>query len=883
MNQERIKAPLVLALVLLVLTGVGLGRYWGARELPLVRALQRQAAQRTLYYRVDAEHSPSFALNGSERSLRLLTHRLVEQPGPGEKVDPEEKHEYWIAVRVDDAQGRLLWETSIRQESRQSQAGGEGEALAYLEVSTHRVTDLRSDDVELPEEIPPGSTVTVSVPEHDDASVVLRVYAMPGSSREATWARMSDALDAPLEELTQFRARDLLGAQVGITESPRPAFKTRRLVALDDSRGGAGVLALFVRSYAAKVEHPRVLEGAWLGGPWQRAMMIKGPGDLDVELYSEKADVEDRCPEGTLYVDQLDLHNQEERRRYVLTLRDDESRSARVCRSGRVRVQVTSELRDLRLRWEAQGAEGGEQPWSPLRVRIWNGSAPVSVLSREGWEHYEPYLEILGASTIGMGMQALGPKLRPKLSYRVQVGQGGNRELELSARRWMPQVFEQRVSRSTEPVCYRGDSAATPVCEAQIPWPQEPGELQWRFLDAQGRRLSRGTLALDAPFDRSSWAELPLLDGADGQGSEQTPSPWVVSRVDRIRLKQPWRATQLELQSSVGTLVKVSAPLTQDNEPAPLTADFAEIPVEPMQWIQAPRTQRHWLGLRPLDQDRSQAIEVRAQLHLEVKPVFERVVARWKTLEPMGRTRRQEVLMAMDSPARDCRNCWFELAPGRDYRVRAQTSLRRPAKVLMDMGAAQRSSALLGCRLELDGQALDLACPILRGSQTLGPLSPGEHQLRWVGAPQGARIWINQPSQGLAGASAPATYKRRTLHESSNEAPLVLSWSKAKATASRLMLDVYVPRDPASTPAWSLSTKYQLRRDGEEPGALKHARGTLLHKDKALHFLNDNHSGRFSTYRFVIDVGAWAAAGTYHLHFHSMLQEAQWIRAVIRQ
>lgn len=843
MRGEFWRALKVLLVTLVALIALVVGRERGLATLSGVRMLERSPAQRSLCYRVDRAHQPEFRLSGAERGLRLVSHKVL---GPAGSLgfDPSENYEYALRLSLSDASGREVWSTTVREESRQSKvadfAGGWRLEGAYLEGRDQELSDARISTIELPVSVPVGAKLKVTA--LNNAKLLLRSYALFGTQRDELRRRLVSEPEAKLEGLSYRRVRDL---NLDSTREISEIKASERMVASDRSKGKGAVVPVFVRPLPREIQESHLATGMRIGGPWQRVFLVKGPGELEVEIVQDAPSSRESCPDGTLHVQRLDLQNQAQSQRYALALESTRVGRQRLCRSGRVNLKLGAELEDLRLRWEPGDGASRQRA---ARLRVWAQAGQVQLLTREGWASDSVPREILDGPPLRIEMEKLGPQTPALLRYLVKAGQGDLRELEISVRRAMG------------PLDHHEEPASV--------------QLSWSFVDQQSKVLSTGEFSFAAPFDSTSWSrtQRAIVPGRVEFGE--------VSRMERIRAKVPRRAVWVELRASAKVLVRVSTRLRASQEVAPLDEIFARIPLGKMKWMWAPRAIRNWLGLRAQGLGPADVVDVESQLHLKLAPPVRPAVgsAVYKTLEPAGRSRRQDVLESVSKGRQSGGALWFELHAQQEYQIQASVSLRRPVQLLMDMGRPLALSEREACALEVDGQVQALRCPILRGSQTLAQLETGSHQIGWRGAPQGARIWINQPARAMQRSSPVLAFRRRTLHELAPGESLGLEWTEAPERGSRLLVDVYRPLVPGQDAHAQLEA--QIALDGAAP---KQVRGVLLRQDVELRFLGDTYSGIFSVYRFLIDVPACKRKPEHRLDFESAAEGKIWIRAINRR
>lgn len=855
MRWEQLRPRLVLGATIVALIAVGVARYRYVTKLPGVRALAQSAPERILYYRVDASHEPAFLLSGAQRNFRLFTHQLISDSAAGMPFDPAQSYAYALNLSLVDRQGRRLWQTTLREDSRQTKVLGKDgrwrDETAYLEGRRQAVTDPRTSIVQIPGELPAGARLVAAPVDPKAPAVLLRAYALSGSPRQELHAKLARNPELALEGLSFLRAKELVPKQAFAD----PSESAERMIAQDDSVGHAEVVPMFVRKSRRAAPALKTVPRRWVAGPWERSLMVKGPGALEAELLFEKSEAMLPCPEGELVIEQIDVQNQRQHRRYALALDSAGPTNPRRCVSGRVELELGEELRDLRMRWKPRL---GTSAQARMHVRLWAKEAPIELLSREGWTTVAPFEEIHEVPSLRMESEILGNAPEKVLRYDVTPGAGKTREVDLSIRRFS---------------------------QAGLMPPQiEAGELRWTFRDAKGRRVGSGKQKLAAPFDPTSWGHRQSQGAAAQPGLENLPL--MLTQPDRNRIKVPRRARVVELSSSVPSLIKVSARLSASQNPAPLDPTFAQISLGKMKWALAPRATRNWSTLRAQELDLTDLVDVESQLHLELRPPRDPRAssAGWKTLEPQGRSTRQEVLEQVRASS-PCSSCWYELAADIGYVVRGSASLRRGAKVLMDMGTPASAAQLAGCGFNVDGARVGYRCPVFRGTQSVPELGAGNHQVSWTKGPSAARLWVNQPSSAINGKRAARSFKRRTLHELAPGEALDLAWDKAEGEASRVHVDVYVPQGSGRGGASVLEA--QLRKGAgpwtsKEKTKAQSLRGKRIVRGVELRFLNDTHSGTFSVYRFVIDVDDDRSAGTYKVAFSPVSQGKLWIRAINR-
>lgn len=703
-------------------------------DSPLHRKLME--AERILHYRVDEGSGPAFHLDGDELELRLVTHLVL---APGHVYAPDLTYDYGLRLRIDDPDGRTIWQREIHSATRQSKDEWiDGtwmlENAFGLEPGTE-ITDDRVHLVTLPRDVPWGATFHMRLEAPSAAYGLVRAY-----------------------ERAHEPSIDMAMAYFG----PAQEEETRL------------VGRLTYLPWDALTEEQRLLR---LGQRWNRLSAI---GELDTDYEVD-----------TLFYTGFRAPPIELPPPPPVTIVDDRATAFTAFGPGMVSLAVTAEcpargpdepppavellhvdaagVVDAR-RLDPCEAEGFEAwlPEGPHTLHVRGQALPETTV--EAWydAQHEAMLELPGFE--------LGPPLLPLVtrSPRVRLHSGSaTADYALVE----PEDLESAMLelRAQLPVPPRSDASA-----------QQPATLRYTFTDRHGTELDAGEWLVE-PSDRLERYEW-IVDASD-----PTREQWV-SLQRTARIITPEGTQHLRLEASGEVIVSVHTYWPGAHESPRPHPPYDETMLVGSRWRRVPYDHQRWYLVLPHNahvlQSHGQTVDVHGPIRLEpwAEDELGRIdggpdggdgrgdgggdgedgegdetqalptVSSWVSLLPSTSHERRTVLepTAADSP-------WARYVRWRPGRATLAVDDDWGATLVYVVDGDPALALGKTIEVTIDGSVLRTTIASTRAKWKLPGLGRGKHALELGALPEGMRVYLDRPRLRPERGQAEA-YRVVTIH-----------------------------------------------------------------------------------------------------------------------
>jgi hypothetical protein len=271
-----------------------------ALEAPPDRLEQKLvAAERYLYYRVNAERGPRFELSGDERTLRLVSHALLPA---GTAYDPTRELVYGLRLEI-VAAGKSIWAHDVYARSRQSKArrvpdhGGLwlDENAFSLERGVE-VTDDRQTIVQLPADLPADAELRVRLV-GEPREAIVRVYAEVERSRrrrELLLRRLSPGEREAIADKVSYVPWDRLSH---IERMARLRLVEHRLPAAGKEDVDYQTRAVYYSGFRLVAPADAIERGLLVTPAHAAALNLVGPTQLTLSVHRPLASASDPRPQ----------------------------------------------------------------------------------------------------------------------------------------------------------------------------------------------------------------------------------------------------------------------------------------------------------------------------------------------------------------------------------------------------------------------------------------------------------------------------------------------------------------------------------------------------------------------------------------------------------
>ena len=297
MHARPLGAKIVLAVVIVGFVALAVRVAMTLDQPPDALEQKLAAAERYLYYRITPGTGPRFELDGSEATLRLVTHAVVPVPAAA-AYDPAWEIEYGVRIALDLGGGKT-WTRDVFTKARRSKARRVAEhGGIWLDENTFslepglELADDRLLVVALPAGVPAGATVGVTLI-GDAADGYLRAYTpIPREDVERKLRELPPADRSRYAERVSYLPWDRL-ATADLTSL---RFAERRLPAVGKEGVDYETRTFYTTEFRIRFE--TVLEQGTLVTPDHAvAVNVLGPARLELVVARPLAG---EAPAGTL-------------------------------------------------------------------------------------------------------------------------------------------------------------------------------------------------------------------------------------------------------------------------------------------------------------------------------------------------------------------------------------------------------------------------------------------------------------------------------------------------------------------------------------------------------------------------------------------------------
>ncbi|HVO29825.1 MAG TPA: hypothetical protein VMV18_03780, partial [bacterium] len=791
-------------------------------------------ADRVMYYAMDADRGPQFALSGKERALRLVTHVLLGR-GP---YDPRQQVVYGVRLRVRAPNGKEIFVRDLYVTSRVSKAGLDGRLWrnenAFAVSGDELITDARSFKVDLPDSLPLNAILDARLLGGPQRGIV-KLYQLEPNGDTARETALSARQPAILAEEAARVTSDPLDTIPQIERLALAANDQKRIPAGGERDREYSVRQVFTTPYREDVAALIADSGLDVDRAHAAAVTVRGPAALTLSTWRSPLDpqpVSAAAEPASLSVRALPAAAPHATPlAWTLPLPGGPAVETHP-------VAIPAGLHTLEITTESEAT---------VRVRVTApADARIAGFATPSFSRPEGQVVMPDAETVhALVASPDGPAIDLDTATR---------ELHAFAFRleaWVPLAGDAAVS------------SASIFAEA---------------IDAKGQRASREELFVGAP--RSAFDRALRADGSESAVTDPV----------NLRLVVPPGTRRLKLTASKDVALRVYAQRPRVAEDERIDAPWDEPLLDGAVWHYVPRRGSGWALIEP----RNSAELLEAGKHLGVSGSVRlspgEPLPAPTPVEPIAETEKQRLV---DRERADRESDLIA-----DWGAGLFTGLPTGRDVAVDFGRRSSIAEVeylaptsdLGRRAEvfLDGRSVG-SFPVdgADGTWRIPHVGAGVHSIR-VASTARARFFVDQPpareDRLLASAAPvaiptpPPVWRLHTVHKLAPGAPLTLRVDKIGATAETVDVVVYAPGV-----APSVQPRLKISVDRGAPAGSRETLFGLPAPDLANAATIPNLDDRAVGYGRIIPVtlGAEIAPGPHTVELANLSGDVWWARASI--